>query len=162
MKCIRQADQLIHTGLERADQAHKEAHILLEKWEKFAFKLDERRKLLSIVVSFYKQTEEAAERLIQIEKEILTEREKIKDLNQNEEIRKRRSSESTSSKSSSKYSDLTNQLAEISGPCLREGRIVLEKISKDDYRDDFQAEHVIKRVYEFTEQVKDLKSKLVS
>jgi hypothetical protein len=162
MKCIRDADQFIHTGLEKADQAHQEAHSLLERWEKFALKLDERRKLLAIVVSFYKQTEEASERLLQIEKEIQIEREKLKNFNENKETNTRKSSESSSSKSSAKYSDLTNQLAEISGPGLREGRIVLEKITKDDYKDDFQAEHVIKRVYEFTEQVKDLKSKLVS
>lgn len=82
MKCIRTADQFIHTGLERADQAHQEVHILLETWEKFALKLDQRRKLLSIVVSFYKQTEEASERLIQIQKEIQIEEEKIRKLSE--------------------------------------------------------------------------------
>lgn len=56
-----------------------------------------------------------------------------------------------------RHADLSTQLAEISAPGLREGRIVLEKVSKDD----FEAEHVIKKVYEFTEQIKDIKSKLV-
>lgn len=203
MRCLRTADQFIHTGLERADEAHQEAHVLLEKWEKFALKLDQRRKLLSIVVSFYKQTEEASERLSQIEREIRFENEKIRNLNEEENSsscssseKKRSNSRSKKSTASNKMSNtvntnnvttttidnvtstpakivversqkntsptnelaqrhvvLSNQLAEASASGLREARIVLEKISDDNY----EAKHVIRKVYEFTEQVNDLK-----
>ncbi len=46
MKCLRHTNQYILTDLEKADMAHQEAHVLLVKREKFAMKLDERRKLL--------------------------------------------------------------------------------------------------------------------
>jgi hypothetical protein len=160
MSCLRTADQFIHTGLEKADEAHQEAHVLLEKWEKFALRLDQRRKLLSIIVSFYKQTEEASERLSQIEREIQIEQEKIKNIgsNSDEEIHniKVNTSQQKHSSTSSlnrnenaqtnelqqRHANLSNQLAEISGRGLREARIVLEKISKDD----FESKHVIKKV----------------
>lgn len=173
MRCIRTADQFIHTGLERADEAHQEAHVLLEKWEKFALKLDQRRKLLSIVVSFYKQTEDASERLSQIEHEIRRENEKIRSLNETRdesEKRTRRVSSSSKHKKSTtstplviercekgqsptnqlaqRHVALSNKLAEVSAPGLREGRIVLEKISKDD----FEAKHVIKKVLSLSTQ----------
>jgi len=158
MHCLRTADQFIHTGLEKADEAHQEAHVMLEQWEKFALKLDQRRKLLSIVVSFYKQTEDAAERLIQIEKEIKREEAKIKKANERSKSKSstRATNTSPNSELAQRHADLTNKLAEITGPGLREGRIVLEKVDKEDY----ETEHVVKRVYEFTEHVKDLKTKL--
>lgn len=136
MKCMRSADQFIHTGLEKADEAHQEAHVLLEKWEKFALKLSQRRKLLSIVVSFYKQTEEASERLIKIEQEIKDEHEKTSDSSDAEMDKHSRRN------SSQIHADLSSKLAQISAPGLREGRIILEKFCKDDY----EAKHVIKRV----------------
>lgn len=167
MRCLRTADQFIHTGLQRADQAHQEAHSLLEKWEKFALKMDQRRKLLCIVASFYKQTEEASERLNQIKREIQAEEQKTKLLSEGDKRRRRGSSgdEKTSSLGSISPNleiaqhnvHLSNQLAEISAPGLREGRIVLEKIGAE-----FESEDVIRRVYEFTEQVKDLKTKLTN
>ena len=209
MRSLRTADQFIHTGLERADEAHQEAHVLLEKWEKFALKLDQRRKLLSIVVSFYKQTEDASERLSQIEREIRLENEKIRTLNEEENSsssssEKKRSNSRSKKSATNKMSNtvnnnsnvttttttiddvtsstpakivvergqknasptnelaqrhvvLSNQLAEASASGLREARIVLEKISDDNY----EAKHVIRKVYEFTEQVNDLKKKLV-
>jgi hypothetical protein len=158
MQCLRTADQFIHTGLEKADEAHQEAHVMLEEWEKFALKLDQRRKLLSIVVSFYKQTEDAAERLIQIEREIKREEAKIKKANERSKSKSstRATNVSPNSELAQRHADLTTKLAEITGPGLREGRIVLEKVGKEDY----ETEHVIKRVYEFTEHVKDLKTKL--
>lgn len=214
MRSLRTADQFIHTGLERADEAHQEAHVLLEKWEKFALKLDQRRKLLSIVVSFYKQTEDASERLSQIEREIRLENEKIRTLNEEENSsssssEKKRSNSRSKKSATNKMSNtvnnnsnvtttttttattiddvtsstpakivversqknasptnelaqrhvvLSNQLAEASASGLREARIVLEKISDDNY----EAKHVIRKVYEFTEQVNDLKKKLVN
>ena len=158
MQCLRTADQFIHTGLEKADEAHQEAHVMLEEWEKFAIKLDQRRKLLSIVVSFYKQTEDAAERLIQIEREIKREEAKLKKANERSKSKSstRATNVSPNSELAQRHADLTTKLAEITGPGLREGRIVLEKVGKEDY----ETEHVIKRVYEFTEHVKDLKTKL--
>lgn len=159
MRCLRTADQFIHTGLEKADEAHQEAHILLEKWEKFALKLDQRRKLLSIVVSFYRQTEEASERLSQIEREIRIEKEKIRSLSEVKEeherinnnnrsiktelaIQRAEKNSSPTNEFAQRHVDLANQLAEASASGLREGRIVLEKISKDD----FEATHVIRKV----------------
>lgn len=170
MRCLRTADQFIHTGLEQADEAHQEAHILLEKWEKFALKLDQRRKLLSIVVSFYKQTEDASERLSQIEREIRLENEKIRSLKERRRSsadssrRERRESDESSTKSrtrtvaasnssqivaeaptselAQRHAVLSNRLAEVSASGLREGKLVLEKISKDD----FEAKHVIRKV----------------
>ena len=157
MQNLRTADQFIHTGLEKADEAHQEAHVMLEKWEKFALKLDQRRKLLSIVVSFYKQTEDATERLLQIEKEIKREEEKIRKATHSKSKSSTRTSNiSPNAELAQRHADLTNKLTEITGPSLREGRIVLEKVDKED----FETEHVIKRVYEFTEHVKDLKTKL--
>ena len=167
MKCIRTADQFIHTGLEKADQAHQEAHILLEKWEKIALKLDQRRKLLSIVVSFYRQTEEATDRLSQLEKEIKIEHEKVKSLSESDQTTQikidinnadKPRTISPNSELAQRHADLQNQIAEITAPCLREGRIVLEKVC----REDSEAEHVIRKVYQFSEQVNELKSKLVS
>ncbi len=171
MQWLRTADQFVHTGLERADQAHQEAHNLHEKWEKFALKLDHRRKLLSIVVSFYKQTEQASERLRQIQTEIELEEEKIKQLSSNnEEEESKRLSSSSSIKSAGKSSlsssneeltqrhvNLSSQLAQVSEPGLREAKIILEKVSNEDA---VETKHVIKRVHEFTEHVRDLKTKL--
>ena len=177
MKCLRTADQFIHTGLERADEAHQEAHELLEKWEKIALKLDQRRKLLSIVVSFYRQTEEASDRLNQLEKEIRIEHENVKNLsgsdndlmqitpppphrassisiNINEDKPR---TISPNSEMAQRHADLQSQLAEITAPCLREGRIVLEKVCVNSE----EAEHVIRKVYQFSEQVNELKSRLV-
>lgn len=154
MKCIRTADQFIHTGLERADEAHSEAHVLLEEWEKFARKLDQRRKLLSIVVSFYNQTEQASERLIQIEKEIKIEHEKMRGLDEINTERK----PSPGAEFAQRHANLSSKLAEITAPGLREGRIILEKCSTQNS----QANHVIKKVYEFTEQVNEIKSKLTN
>jgi hypothetical protein len=175
MKCIRTADQFIHTGLEKADEAHQEAHELLEKWEKMALKLDQRRKLLSIVVSFYRQNEMASDRLNQLEKEIRIEREKVKSLNDSDQEMKQspqismikininedkpRTISPNNSEIAQRQVDLQNQLAEITAPCLREGKIVLDKICKEDSE---QAEQVIRRVYQFSEQVNELKSRLVS
>ena len=180
MKCIRTADQFIHTGLEKADEAHQEAHELLEKWEKMALKLDQRRKLLAIVVSFYRQTEQATDRLNQLEKEIKIEHERAKRLNSdsdpegspakkistirinvntsNEDTAKSSRTNSPNLESVQRNADLQTQLAEITAPCLREGKIVLEKVCKEDS----QAEHVIRKFYEFSEQVNELKSKLVN
>ena len=175
MQWMRSADQFVHTGLERADEAHQEAHILHEKWEKFALKLEHRRKLLSIVVSFYKQTDQASERLKQIQRDIELEEEKIKKLSSVEESRTASAMSKSSvskSKSSSirkdsisssneeltqRHADLSNQLAEVSGPGLREAKIILEKVGREE---DFQSKHVIKRVHEFTEHIRDLKTKL--
>jgi len=157
MKCLRTADQFVHTGLEKADEAHQEAHNLLEKWENFALKLGQRRKLLAIVASFYRQTEEASKKLVQIEREIKIEREKLISESSEDDAKSSSSSRLTVASTQRRHSDLSNQLAEITAPGLREGRIILEKFSKDD----FEAEHVIKKVYEFSEQVKELKTKLV-
>ena len=155
MRCLRTADQFVHTGLEKADEAHQEAHVLLEKWEKFAIKLDQRRKLLSIVVSFFKQAEEANERLSQIENNIRIENERV--LKMSESKRPSDSRSSPSFEMTQRQVELQNQLAEITAPGLREGKIVLEKIAKED----FEAEQVIRKVYEFTEHVNELKNKLV-
>lgn len=155
MKCIRTADQFIHTGLERADEAHSEAHILLEEWEKFARKLDQKRKLLSIVVSFYNQTEQASERLIQIEKEIKIEHEKIRGLDEKDnEYRKA----SPSAEFAQRHANLSSKLAEITASGLRDGRIILEKCSTQNS----ETNHVVKKVYEFTEQVNEIKNKLTN
>lgn len=157
-KCIRTADQFIHTGLENADEAHAEAHDLLEHWEKFALKLEQRRKLLMVVGSFYKQTEEATERLNQLETEIQIEHEKCRRLS----IKKSKKSRTKSPKCPSpvemtqRHIDLQNQVADISAACLREGRNVLEKMGTQSS----ECEHVIKKVYEFSEQVEDIKNKL--
>ena len=143
-KCMRTADQFIHTGLEKADEAHQEAHELLEKWEKFAIKLEQRRKLLLVVLSFYKQTEEATERLSQLETEIQIEHEKCRRLSE----RKSKKSRSKTPKRASpieltqRHIDLQNQVAEITAAGLREGRLVLEKLGKDE----FEGEHVIRKV----------------
>lgn len=155
MKCIRTADQFIHTGLERADEAHSEAHILLEEWEKFARKLDQKRKLLSIVVSFYNQTEQASERLIQIEKEIKIEHEKILGIDEkDDECRKA----SPGAEFAQRHANLSSKLAEITAPGLRDGRIILEKCSTQNS----ETNHVVKKVYEFTEQVNEIKNKLTN
>ena len=81
-RCMRTADKFIHTGLERADEAHQEAFELLERWERFAVKLEQRRKLLSVVGSFYTQTGEAAQRLGALETEIKIQEEKTSRLSQ--------------------------------------------------------------------------------
>jgi hypothetical protein len=152
---MRSADQYIHTGLEKADEAHQEAHVLLEKWEKFALKMDQRRKLLSIVVSFYKQTEEASERLTQIEKEIKIEQEKAKLLDEknseksqfktikiNNLANESAKETNTNEELTQRHSDLSQKLADITASSLREGRIVLDKVGQED----FESEHVIKKV----------------
>ena len=117
MQSLRTADQFIHTGLEKADEAHQEAHVMLEEWEKFALKLDQRRKLLSIVVSFYKQTEDAAERLIQIEKEIKREEAKIRKASERSKSKSstRTTNLSPEEEMAQRQADLTNKLAEITG-----------------------------------------------
>lgn len=181
MQLMRKADQFVHTGLEKADEAHQEAHILHEKWEKFALKLEHRRKLLSIVVSFYKQTEQASDRLQRIQRDIELEEEKLKKLNALENYSSNASTKSKSSKGSEssssfhkdsisssneelaqRHAELSSQLADVSGPGLREAKILLEKASQGDDEDFKTNKHVIKRVYEFTEHVRDLKTKLAN
>lgn len=158
MKIMRSADQFIHTGLTNADVVHQFAHELLEKWEKFARKLDQRRKLLSVVVSFYKQAETATEKLGQLEREIHIEDEKIKNVQNNDiETSQIELKIEPSNNLAQLHTNFSNQIAEITAPCLRDGKMLLEKLNKDD----FEGQHIIRRVYEFNEQVKDLKSKLV-
>jgi hypothetical protein len=146
MKLMRSADQFVHTGLKNADDVHQFAHVLLEHWEKFARKLDQRRKLLSLVVSFSKQTESATEKLGQLEKDIENEEEKISQIESNNE------------NLTNLHSNLSNQIAVITAPGLRDGKILLEKIDKDD----FESQQLIRRVSEFNEHVKELKTKIVS
>ena len=166
---MRSADQFVHTGLKNADEVHQLAHELLQHWEKFARSLDQRRKLLSLVVSFNKQTESASEKLEMLEKEIKKEEGKIGQtkidvLSSDEKI-------------SNLHSNLSNQIAEITAPCIREGKILLEKIDKDDDESQFIIRRVSKaqqcsnekidnfffqKVSEFNEQVNVLKSKIVN
>ena len=157
-KCIRTADQFIHTGLENADEAHDEAHNLLEHWETFAIKIEQRRKLLVVVCSFYKQTEEATERLNQLDTEIKIEQEKCRRLTNKKSKKSRSKTPKCSSpiELTQRHIDLQNQVADISAACLREGRIVLEKVGNGNT----DSEHVIKKVYEFSEQVKEITNKL--
>jgi hypothetical protein len=167
MRYLRAADQFIHTGLDRADEAHKEAHLLLEKWEKFALKLDHRRKLLTIVCSFYKQTEQASERLKQIQHDIELEEEKIRLLKSSTSSSTSRKDSLTSSNEelASKQVDLSNELAEISGQSMRSAKIILEKVTSsttNSSQNDQSSQHVIKKVHEFTQHVNDLRNKLVS
>lgn len=137
MRCLRTADQFIHTGLERADEAHQEAHVLLEKWEKFALKLDQRRKLLSVVVSFYKQTEEASERLSQIEREIRNENDKMSNINQenctNNNQKKKRSSSKTkkSTNSTTTTTDInTSEKKDCDASSKTSANVVIERVQK--------------------------------
>jgi len=134
-RCMRSADQFVHTGLENADEAHAEAHELLEQWEQFALKMEQRRKLLMVVGSFYRQTDEATSRLSQLETEIRIEREKCKRLNSREKEKRRRKSRTRSPvkcaspiEMTQRHIDLQNQVEEISAACLREGKNVLDKV----------------------------------
>jgi hypothetical protein len=134
MKIMRSADQFVHTGLKNADEVHQFAHDLLQHWEKFARSLDQRRKLLSLVVSFNKQTDDASERLEELEKQISNEEKKISQI--------KLSNNSDIEIGSNMHSTLSNQIAEITAPCFRESKILMEKIDKDD----FESQHIIKRV----------------
>jgi hypothetical protein len=68
-----------------------------------------------------------------------------------------------------RHADLSTQLAEVSEPGLREAKIILERVGRVSVEEDEESssattattEHVvIKRVHEFTEHVRDLKTKL--
>ncbi len=158
-RCMRSADQFIHTGLENADEAHAEAHELLEEWERFALKMEQRRKLLLVVGSFYRQTDEATNRLSQLEGEIKAERDKFKVLKKKKKKSRTRSPEKCPSpiEMTQRHIDLQSQVDEISAACLREGKNVLDKVDKNY---NSECEHVVKKVFEFTEQVEEIKSKL--
>lgn len=133
---MRSADQFVHTGLKNADEVHQFAHELLQNWEKFARSLDQRRKLLSLVVSFNKQTDAATERLQKLEEQISNEEQKIS------QIQVQSSNNSDIENGSNLHSNLSNKIAQITAPCFRESKILLEKIDKDDY----ESQHIIRRV----------------
>jgi hypothetical protein len=141
MKCMRSADQFVHTDLDGADEVHQLAHELLKEWEKFAIKLDQRRKLLAVVVSFYQQTEEASAKLGRLDQEISIEKESD-DTNKEVVVQIKKENREPGKDFTEKHLSISNQIAEISAPGLREGKIILEKLSKDNY----EAEHIIKRV----------------
>jgi hypothetical protein len=177
LKCLRTADQYIYTGLEKADEAHQDAHNLLEKWEKFNLKMDHRRKLLSNVIAFYKQTEDANKRLSQLEKEIHIEEEKVRRLNEKDKKSSKRSKSNlpiehqiiiTRSKSPSRspYSDLNsgqnrNTLYDQFNDTATSGHTTHEDMEQKNEQQDYDGKRIVKRVYEFTENVKTLKTKKV-
>ncbi|UJR28306.1 hypothetical protein I4U23_009551 [Adineta vaga] len=117
IRCMRAVDSWVHTGLTRADRLHAYAHTLLVLWEKYALKLDIRRRLLRLVHKFYIDSSNAFSVLDSLDSQLLS-------LSSND----LRSSEDLFLE----YQQMSEKLIQSTDIPLREGHILIEKSSNND------------------------------
>jgi hypothetical protein len=138
---MRAVDSWVHTGLARADRLHAYAHTLLVLWEKWALKLDIRRRLLRLAHKFYIDSSNAFAVLDSIDTHLLS-----------FSTDYLRSSEDLLNE----YNQINQQLIQSTEIPLREGHILLEKIHSNNY----DAEIFRERVYELEKRIEKIRNKL--
>jgi len=138
---MRAVDSWVHTGLTRADRLHAHAHTLLVLWEKWAFKRDSRRRLLRLAHKFYIDSSNAFSILDSLDKHLLS-------LSSNQ----LRSSEDLIGE----YNQINEELIQSTEIPLREGHILLEKTSTNDYG----SEILHQRVYDLEQRIDNIRKKL--
>lgn len=120
-------DAWIHTGLTRADRLHAHAHTLLVLWEKWALRLDIRRRLLRLAQKFFLDSSNAFIVLDSIDTQILS-------LSSNQ----LRSSEDLINE----YKQINERLIQATEMPLREGHVLLEKTAMHNYHSQVIRERV--------------------
>ncbi|CAF0743307.1 unnamed protein product [Adineta steineri] len=141
LRCMRAADSWVHTGLIRADRLHAHAHTLLALWEKWALKLDSRRRLLRLTSKFYIDSSNALTVLDSLDTQLLS-------LSTNQ----LRSSEDLIQE----YNQINEKLIQSTDIPLREGHILLEKTSINDS----STQTIRERVYDLEKRIEKIRNKL--
>jgi tRNA nucleotidyltransferase/poly(A) polymerase len=135
---MRAVDSWVHTGLTRADRLHAHAHTLLVLWEKWALKLDIRRRLLRLIQKFYIDSSNAFAVLDSLDKHLSS-----NNLRSSEEL-------------IHEYNQINEQLIQSTEIPLRQGQILLEKSQINDYNCQFLRE----RVYDLEKRIEQIRNKL--
>ncbi|XP_074642495.1 uncharacterized protein LOC141899810 [Tubulanus polymorphus] len=115
LRLIRTANQILHSTSLDADEIKERLRMIDERSENFMIQLDTRRRNLSLAGSFFKQAHAAILKLDQIEMQLNS-----TDLPRN------------SAMLAERHASLSNAIIEVTTPALREGRILLERVSSDD------------------------------
>ncbi|XP_013393635.1 titin [Lingula anatina] len=115
LRLVRTADQLIHSTHYDSEGIRSRLHRVDKVSEEFMQEMENRRKNLAMAVSFYKQADVALDKLGQVEMEL-----NRTDLPRN------------STALVERHSQLSSTIAEVSAAALREGRILLERVHRDD------------------------------
>jgi tRNA nucleotidyltransferase/poly(A) polymerase len=138
---MRAVDSWVHTGLTRADRLHAHAHTLLVLWEKWALKLDIRRRLLRLTHKFYIDSSNAFSVLDSLDAHLSSH--SSNHLRSSEELLH-------------EYNQINEQLIQSTEIPLREGQILLEKCQINDYNS-----HVFReRVYDLQKRIEQIRNKL--
>ena len=138
---MRAVDSWVHTGLTRADRLHAHAHTLLVLWEKWALKLDIRRRLLRLAHKFDVDSSNAFVILDSIDTHLLSFSSDY--LRSSEDLLQ-------------EYNQINQQLIQSTEIPLREGHILLEKIQSNNYHTEILQE----RIYELEKRIERIRNKL--
>jgi chaperonin cofactor prefoldin len=133
---MRAVDSWVHTGLIRADRLHAHAHTLLVLWEKWALKLDIRRRLLRLAHQFYVDSSNAFSILDSLDTHLLS-------LSSDH----LRSSEDLLHE----YNQINEQLIQSTEIPLRAGHILLEKTSSQSLHE---------RIDDLEKRIQNIRNKL--
>lgn len=142
LRCMRAVDSWVHTGLSRADRLHAYAHTLLVLWEKYALKLDSRRRLLRLAHKFYVDSSNAFSVLDSFDTQLLSH--SSNHLRSSEELLE-------------EYQQITEKLIQSTEIPLREGRILLEKSSNNN---DASTHMIRQRVHELEKRIENIRHRL--
>lgn len=138
---MRAADSWVHTGLIRADRLHAHVHTLLVLWEKWALKLDIRRRLLRLAHKFYIDSSNAFSILDSLDKHLLSLA--SDNLRSSEDL-------------INEYNQINEQLIQSTEIPLREGNILLEKAQINNYNSQILYE----RIYNLEKSIEKIRNKL--
>lgn len=138
---MRAVDTWVHTGLTRADRLHAHAHTLLVLWEKWALKLDIRRRLLKLAHQFYSDSTNAFSTLDSLDALLLS-------LSSNQLC--------SSEDLIREYNQINEQLIQSTEIPLREGHLLLEKMQMNDYESPILRE----RVYNLEKRIENIRNRL--
>ena len=141
LRCMRAADSWVHTGLVRADRLHAHAHTLLLLWEKWALKLDIRRRLLRLAHQFYLDSSNAFSILDSLDKHLLS-------LSSNHLC--------SSEDLLHEYNKINEQLIQSTEIPLRQGHILLEKSKINNYNYQLLQE----RIYDLEKRIENIRNRL--
>lgn len=115
LRLVRKADQLLRRTNLDAEGVRQRLQTVDHECENFMVRLDTKRKNISMALSFFDLVEKALTTLDQIEVQLNT-----MDLPRN------------SAELADRHAQLSNVIVESSTPALREGRILLERVNRDD------------------------------
>ncbi|CAF5120169.1 unnamed protein product, partial [Rotaria magnacalcarata] len=138
---MRAVDTWVHTGLTRADRLHAYAHTLLVLWEKWALKLDIRRRLLRLAHQFYIDSSNAFSTLDTIDAHLLSLTSNY--LCSSEDLIR-------------EYNQINEQLIQSTEIPLRQGHILLEKMQTNECKSPILRE----RVYDLEKRIEHIRNKL--